>query len=193
MLTYLGQSFDRRALLDLSNACRASLPALRAVVPELVALETDLPAAGPVINASETEVAQVLANLVANASEAMGGGPGVIRLRLARVELVDIPPLARFPRDWRPERRAHACLEVADDGCGIDQGDIETLFDPFFSTKFVGRGMGLALVLGIVKAHGGGVAVESQRGRGSVFQVFFPISDEDSARPDGEADDAARP
>jgi PAS domain S-box-containing protein len=193
MLTYLGQSFDRRAPLDLSNACRASLPALQALLPELVTLQTELPAAGPVINASEMEVAQVLANLVANAAEAMGGGPGVIRLGLTRVQRVGSSPLAWFPRNWRPQPGPHACMEVADNGCGIEEGDIDSLFDPFFSTRFAGRGMGLALVLGLVKAYGGCVAVESRPGRGSVFQVYFPIPEGDSASPEGAADDIARP
>jgi CheY-like chemotaxis protein len=67
---------------------------------------------------------------------------------------------------------------VTDTGCGIEEKDIEKLFDPFFSSKFTGRGMGLAVVLGIVRAHSGVVMVESEPGRGSTFRVFFPVSGE---------------
>ena len=59
---------------------------------------------------------------------------------------------------------------------GFADEDLEKLFDPFFSTKFTGRGLGLSVVLGIVRAHGGAVTVESEPGRGSVFRVFFPVS-----------------
>ncbi len=72
----------------------------------------------------------------------------------------------------------YACLEVADTGCGIAAGDIEKVFEPFFSKKFVGRGLGLPVVLGIVKAHQGAITVESKPGRGSVFRVFLPLTTE---------------
>jgi two-component system cell cycle sensor histidine kinase/response regulator CckA len=78
--------------------------------------------------------------------------------------------------DWQPKEKSYACLEVTDTGCGIADKDIENLFDPFFSSKFTGRGLGLAVVLGIVKAHGGTVTVESEPGRGSIFRVFLPLS-----------------
>ncbi len=68
---------------------------------------------------------------------------------------------------------------MADTGCGTTNTDIEKLFDPFFTTKFTGRGLGLSVVIGIVQAHSGGVTVESEPGRGSIFRVFLPISTEE--------------
>jgi CheY-like chemotaxis protein len=76
----------------------------------------------------------------------------------------------------------YACIEVSDAGCGIADKDIETIFDPFFSSKFAGRGLGLAVVLGIVKAHSGLVTVESHPGQGSKFTVFLPVSVETVSR-----------
>ena len=64
---------------------------------------------------------------------------------------------------------------MADSGCGIADLEIEKIFDPFFSRKFTGRGMGLAVVLGIVRAYGGAITVASEPGRGSLFRVFFPV------------------
>ena len=80
-----------------------------------------------------------------------------------------------FPSGWDFACRHWACLEVADTGCGIAPEYMENLFDPFFSTKFPGRGLGLASVLGIVSACGGAVGVSSSRDQGSVFRVFLPI------------------
>jgi len=85
----------------------------------------------------------------------------------------------RFPVDWQPVDAAYACLEVTDAGCGIAEKDIEKIFDPFFSTKFIGRGLGLSVVLGIVRAHHGAVTVESRPDNGSIFRVFFPVSTEE--------------
>ena len=83
---------------------------------------------------------------------------------------------------------AYACLEVADAGCGITEENIEKMFDPFFSTKFTGRGLGLSVALGIVRAHHGVVTVESEPDRGSIFRVFFPLLVEEVIRqPDNAA------
>ena len=178
MLTYLGQTPGKLELLDLSEACRQSLPMLRAASRQAVVWETDLPFPGPVISASANQIQQVLANLVTNALEASGDGPSAVRLAIRTVLATDIPSVNRFPIDWQCQARTYACLEVADAGCGITDKIIEQLFDPFFSSKFTGRGMGLAVVLGIVRAHHGAITVASQPGHGSVFRVFLPISAE---------------
>jgi two-component system cell cycle sensor histidine kinase/response regulator CckA len=182
MLTYLGQRPGKCEPLDLSEVCRRSLPMLRASMSKEVGLESDLPSPGPAISANENQIEQVLTNLVANAWEAVGVGHGAIHLRVKTVSSADILAAHRFPIDWRPLDNAYACLEVADTGCGIDGKDIETIFDPFFSSKFTGRGLGLPVVLGIVRVHQGAVTVESGPGRGSIFQVFLPLSVEEVPR-----------
>jgi two-component system cell cycle sensor histidine kinase/response regulator CckA len=176
MLTYLGKSFGKREPLDLSEACRRSLPMLRAAMPEDVTLETDIPSPGPAISANANQIQQVLINLVTNAWEAGGDGRDAVRLTVKAVAAGDIPAEYRFPIDWQPQDKAYVGLEVADTGCGIAEADIEKLFDPFYSTKFTGRGLGLAVVLGIVRSHGGAVTVESTPGSGSAFRVYLPVS-----------------
>ena len=178
MLTYLGQTFGKREPLELSEACRHVLATIRAVMPGKVALETDLASPGPVISANAIKIQQVLANLATNAWEALGESRGVIHLNVKTVSPAEIPASHRFPIDWQPQEDAYAGLEVSDSGCGIEDEDIEKIFDPFFSSKFTGRGLGLPVVLGIVKAHGGVVTVESKPGRGSNFRVFLPVSAE---------------
>ncbi|MDP3285034.1 MAG: PAS domain S-box protein [Desulfobacterales bacterium] len=176
MLTYLGQTPVKREPLDLSEIFRKSLTMLRDIMPKEVVLNTDLPSHGPTISADATQVQQVITNLVTNAWEAMDDNRGSIKLTVKTVSMPDIKAVHSFPVDWKPLENDYACVEVADPGCGIAAKDIEKLFDPFFSSKFTGRGLGLAVVLGIMKSHGGAVTVESEPGQGSIFRAFFPIS-----------------
>ncbi len=175
MLTYLGHTFEKNEPMDFSGACRQTLPMIQAIISEKVMLETDLPVPGPVIMANTNQISQVLTNLITNAGEAIDERQGTIRLSVKSVLAGDIPAQHRFPSDWQPQNNAYACLEVTDTGCGIEDKDMEKLFDPFYSSKFTGRGMGLAVVLGIVRAHNGVITVESEPGRGSVFRVFLPV------------------
>ena len=178
MLVYLGQSSFKREPQLLSMLCREALIAIEGTLPDHLTLETDWPSPGPVISANADQIQQVLSNLVANAWESMGEIKGRVRLGLRTCQASAIASEHRFPIDWQPQGENHACLEVADTGSGIVETDIEKLFDPFFSTKFSGRGLGLPVVLGIVQAHGGAVTVESKQGYGSVFRVYLPVSAE---------------
>ncbi|CAG1770849.1 hypothetical protein BAC2_01317, partial [uncultured bacterium] len=136
MLTYLGQTRARADAIDLAEACRRSMPTLRAAMPKDVLLEPDIPVQGPVIKASAHQIQQVLINLCTNAWEAIGNSRGAIRLTVKVISAEEIPAVQRFPLDWQPQERDYACLEVVDSGCGIASKDIEKLFDPFFSSKF---------------------------------------------------------
>jgi two-component system, cell cycle sensor histidine kinase and response regulator CckA len=176
MLTYLGQRTGKQEALELGEACLRSMSLLRAFIPAGVVLESDFPARGPVVSANESEVQQVLANLTTNAREAMGDRHGTIRLTVKTVAAAEIPAENRFPVGCRLHDTPHACLEVADAGCGIAHGNIEKVFDPFFSSKFAGRGLGLPVVLGIVRAHAGAITVESEPDVGSTFRVFLPVA-----------------
>jgi PAS domain S-box-containing protein len=178
MLTYLGQTPGKKEPLDLSGVCRQNLPLLQASLPKEITFKADLPASGPFIHSNTSQLQKILANLVANASEAIGENSGSIDISVKTVASEHIPDLNRFPVDWHPKERIYACLEVSDTGCGIATEDIVKLFDPFFTTKFTGRGLGLPTVLGMVGTQCGGITVESSVGRGSIFRVFLPVSAE---------------
>lgn len=176
MLTYLGHSVANQERLDLGEVCRRSVSLLRAVMPERVHLDKALPSPGPCVRADANQIQHILTNLVTNAWEASAGAGGSVRLTVTTVTANEIGTLHRFPLDRKPQPAGYACLEVADAGCGISEHDIEKVFDPFFSSKFSGRGMGLAVVLGIVRAHDGFITVKSEPRLGSTFRVFLPVA-----------------
>jgi CheY-like chemotaxis protein len=98
-------------------------------------------------------------NLVINASEAIGYKEGVIQVTTSRVPARD-----------------YVRLEVSDDGCGMTEEAKAKIFDPFYTTKFAGRGLGLAVVQGVVRAHGGVIDVVSAPGKGATFRVLLPCT-----------------
>ena len=130
----------------------------------------------PAVLADATQLRQVALNLLVNASDALGGKRGDITLRTALVSVSPddpdlIPGAPAEPGDY-------VMLEVSDSGGGMSAATRARIFDPFFSTKSVGRGLGLAATMGIVKGHGGAIRVRSVHGEGSTFQVLL--------RPTGE-------
>jgi PAS domain S-box-containing protein len=186
LLAYIGQKQVKLEFLDLAELCRMSLPILLGGKPEKVTMETDLPSPGPGISADSKQIQQILTSLVINAWESIGDGAGNIRLSVGIVSPSDIPTSHRFPLEWRDMDKSYACLEIKDSGCGIKKEDIDKLFDPFFSTKFTGRGLGLSVVLGIVRMHAAVITVESRINEGSVFSVFFPVSAQPAQRQSGQ-------
>ncbi|HEX7653667.1 MAG TPA: PAS domain S-box protein, partial [Verrucomicrobiae bacterium] len=177
MLTYLGYNQVQNEVLDFAEACQvpALLTFFRESLPKGVQLEMDCPSPGPKVFGNRNQFQQVTANLLANAAEAMGENAGKIHLNIRTCSKHVILAGRCFPVDFQPDAEVYACLEVIDVGVGIAAKDIENLFDPFYSSKLTGRGMGLAVVLGIARTHRGAITVASQVGRGSVFRVFVPI------------------
>jgi len=186
LITYLGQKRVKLEVVDIAELCRMSLPILQEGKPRDVVLELELPSPSPVIRGDVKQIQQILSNLVSNAWESISDKAGTIHLGIKTVSPTDIPASHRFPVEWIVEEQRYACLEVMDSGCGIQAEDMDKLFDPFFSTKFTGRGLGLPVVLGIVKSHKGVITVENKIGGGSVFSVFFPLSEssDKSDRPE---------
>jgi signal transduction histidine kinase/ABC-type amino acid transport substrate-binding protein/CheY-like chemotaxis protein len=178
MLTSLGQVNEKLELLDLAETCRRSLPLIQATMPKHIVFQTNLPVPGPSIKSNSGQIQQILNNLVRNGWEAIGDRQGTIELIVRTVSPGDISTRHRFPVNWQPHESSYACLEIRDSGCGITAEDVDEAFDPFFSTKFTGRGLGLPVVLGLVQANNGVVTVSSDPGGGSVFRVYFPLSGE---------------
>jgi PAS domain S-box-containing protein len=186
MLSYLGQTIGRREPLDLAQAIRETLPLLSASTPQQVHLKTYLPPQGPIVLGDAVHMKQVLTNLLSNAVEAIGEKEGDVTVGTEVMAAEDIAGLRFYPLDWQPRATSYACLSVADTGCGMDVATLERIFDPFFSTKFTGRGLGLAVVLGLVRSHEGAIVIESQLGKGATFRVFFPLTEQETSVPSRE-------
>lgn len=164
--------------LDLADVTRAFFPLLRRAVPEDIEVRLELDAALPRILADGGQLEQVLMNLVINAKDAIDG-PGRITIGTRRLDLD--AEYCEHHVGAKPGRYAVLC--VTDTGSGMDSETMKQVFEPFFSTKGDGgTGLGLAMVYGIAAKHGGHVQIDSELGKGSAFQVFFPESTGAGAR-----------
>lgn len=155
-------------------------PWLRAIIP---ASAPDNPAVRITLDIAEDATAAIdrsalepaVNGLLANAIEAMHGGAGLIHVRLTQAVLAE-PKTMSGPYRAELPPGLYACLRITDTGEGIAAGELDRIFDPFYTQRGLGRGLGLASVLGIVHGHGGGICVESAPGRGSEVSVYLPLS-----------------
>jgi signal transduction histidine kinase len=183
LLAYAGKGTFVLQPVDVSALAAGAGRLLRTSIPLDVSLRFDLAPGLPPIEADERQMRQVITSLVINAAEAVGDAPGMIEISTRR-------------EDFDPGRDAawfavgalmsgpHVVLEVSDTGCGMDETTRSRIFEPFFSTKFTGRGLGLAAVAGIVRTLGGAVEVSTAPDRGSTFRVYLPVTA--AARAAGE-------
>jgi PAS domain S-box-containing protein len=176
LLAYLGQAPMEFERVDLSEACTKNISMLRAFIPEDFELDLRFASTELTVYANAAHLQQVLTNLVANAWESYAARRGKISLRFSEAKADEIATKHRFPIDSTLQDSTYACIEVSDSGCGIAEKEIENIFDPFYSSKFTGRGMGLPVVLGVLRSHRGVVTVESTVGKGSTFRVYLPLA-----------------
>jgi len=133
----------------------------------------------PVIEADNAQMQQLVLNLVTNASEAYESMPdatAVVQVS-SGVMNVDAEFLEQALDHEYLEPGSYVYLEVADSGCGMKQALIDKIFEPFYSTKFEGRGLGMSAILGIVKGHHGLMKIDSEEGVGTTIRVCFPMSE----------------
>ena len=181
MLAYSGRGNFVIEHLDVDVLVEEMVRILAVSVSKKAELRLELAGHLPLVRADATQLRQVMMNLVTNASEALEDRPGRITVRTG---LADLRPedVAVHPDSDLPAGR-YVSLEVADSGCGMDAATRERMFDPFYSTKFAGRGLGMAAVLGIVSGHRGSLSVESEPGEGTSIRVLLPATSESSAPP----------
>ncbi len=174
LMTYAGESpASVMEPVDLSWLVGDMLELLKVSISKQAVLITRLDPNLPAAWGNAPQIRQIVMNLVINASEAMADKGGTIQVATSRVTR---RPGSVLDSGGTLPAGDYVHLEVVDDGCGMTEEATAKIFDPFFTTKFPGRGLGLSVVQGIVRAHGGAVEVASAPGKGAAFQVWLPCT-----------------
>ncbi len=173
MLAFSGQSRFVIESVDVAAMLHRTMQMIRTSMPPHAAVQLHVPPALPAIEADEGQVRQVIMNLVANAVDSMENRPGAVELSAGVLDSHQLPALPLWPHAALPPG-TYVHIDVKDDGSGISTDQLGKIFEPFYSTKFTGRGLGLPAVLGIVRGHKGAIQVKTALGKGSTFRVLFP-------------------
>ena len=181
LLAYAGKGRFLLEPLDLSVLAKQLRPVLQTALGARATLEYESPGRLPVVHADGEQLRQAVVNVVTNAAEAISERAGHIRI-VTSDETLDEMRLRRCVPGSRAKPGMYACIAVEDDGGGMDEATIARVFDPFFSTKLAGRGLGLAATLGIVHGHSGALELTSARGKGTTLRMYFPAAYEEKDR-----------
>ena len=177
LLNYAGKGRREMRPIDIGQVMKDALAIVQASVSKKITITRDIPANSPTLEGDVGQIQQLILNLVLNGAEAIGENNGEVSIRV-RVRDVAEAEIAKKYAPFPMPPGAYTEIQVSDNGIGMDERTLQQIFDPFFTTKFMGRGLGLAAALGIVRSHGGGIAVESHRGRGTSFTVLLPAEQE---------------
>lgn len=186
MLAFAGRAQVSIHQGDLNEVIRSFEEPLRNKLPGHIQLELNLWPELPPVSFDTAQLGQVIVSLVTNATEAIADSPGLIQIKTFG-SFPDDP--TRIDGFITPEIPADYCavVEVTDTGCGITAEQMRRIFEPFYSTKFIGRGLGLSETLGMIRSHKGAIQVRSRRGEGATFRLYFPaiptLQVMESARP----------
>ncbi|TVP54382.1 MAG: PAS domain-containing sensor histidine kinase [Gemmatimonadales bacterium] len=187
LLAYLGHSVSEPVVMDLSEIARRSISLLQIAMPPGTELKATLPAPGPLVRVGPKDIQQLLTNLVTNAWEASEPGSACIHLSVSTVRANEISEEHRFPAGWQPKASSYGCIQVRDEGPGIELRKLDEVFDPFYTSKTFGRGLGLSVALGTAKAHEGAISIKTRPGQGATFRVYLPEADAPVTSPGSEA------
>ena len=175
LLAYSGKGQFEMHHLDINKEIEQNRHLLQVAVSKQIQIDTQLASNLPDIIADQSQIQQILMNLIINGAEAHQDEPGVVKITTAPI-LMDEKVIESISFILPPPAPGHfVVVEVTDSGHGMDKETISKIFDPFFTTKFTGRGLGLAAVLGIVRSHNGGLTVESVPNKGTTFKFYFPV------------------
>jgi PAS domain S-box-containing protein len=174
MLTYAGKSPMIQTYIDLKDMVNEVVAMLQAAIKKNVAIEIDMYQPVPLIKGDISQIQQVVMNLIINAAEAIGENNGTIKVILTNEEFgADTTYMDTFGTVITGG--SFTCLKVTDTGCGMDEGTRRRIFEPFYTTKSTGRGLGMSAISGIIKSHGGLLHLDSTPDVGTTFKVYFPV------------------
>ncbi|MFP3981916.1 MAG: PAS domain S-box protein [Desulfobacterales bacterium] len=181
LLTFSRTGEEEKSAQNLGLIIKEGMRMMRSTIPAFIDIDEQIQTSLPMVMANPTQIHQLIINLCKNAADAMAENGGTLTVALASVTLEKQSPAFGF--DLAPGD--YVKLTVGDTGHGISAESLERIFDPYYTTKEVdkGTGLGLSVVLGIVRDLGGGIWVESQNGRGTRFELFFPALTEPAETP----------
>lgn len=177
LLAYAGKAQLSVQALDLNELIRDNIALLDTVVPKSVRLNLVLAPELPAIVADTGQMQQLVMNLVMNAAEAIVAEPGEVRVSTGVVEITDEDQAKEYVTGRGPTPGLYVTLSVADTGVGIDHRHLTRIFDPFYSTKGSGRGLGLSATIGIIRSYDGALQIRSEVGKGTTFRVLLPAGE----------------
>ena len=187
MLAYAGKATLSETHVVMWALVEQVVHMLRATIRQNVEVKTHFSQKIPSIRGDAGQLKQVVMNLILNAAEAIGEAQGVVLVSLAKAVIKPEQPVVDYFGKTIPPG-GYLLLEVTDSGCGMDDESMRRIFEPFYTTKFTGRGLGMSAVLGIIKAHKGSLQLVSQPGRGTTFKVYIPaqisaVTEEQTVQP----------
>jgi PAS domain S-box-containing protein len=182
LVAYAGKGSCDVTVVRLSEQVRELAGILRTTISKRIELQLDLEDDLAAIKVDSSQLQQVIMNLVINGAEAIGDAAGQVAITTG-VQQLAAQQLAALLADPDIQPGSYCTLRVRDTGTGMDATTQARIFDPFFTTKFAGRGLGLAAVLGIVRAHRGAMKVTSEVGKGTTFDIYWPVASEKPAGP----------
>ena len=177
ILTFGRRTEQNKQIVRMDVVLKEAMKLLRASIPATIEIRAEIAAHISVL-ADQTQLHQIIMNLCTNAYHAMRESGGILKVALGKVEV----SLDDYVMGFEVSPGSYVQLEVSDTGCGMDKETQERIFEPYFSTKEYGDGvgLGLAVVHGIVKAHDGQIVVYSEKDRGTTFKVFLPACETDA-------------
>ena len=175
MLAYAGKGRFVLGRVDINQLIQATAKLLRSSIDRRISLRFELAADLRQVVADATQIRQVLMNLVINAADAIGDAGGMIEVRTGIERVPSGSTRSELATGSELAPGSYAFLQVIDSGPGMTKEVQARIFEPFFSTKFTGRGLGLATVLGIARGHRGGLEVQSEIGQGASFKLLLPL------------------
>jgi len=188
MLAYSGKGRFLIERVDLNRLLEEMLNMLELSASKKVLLRLNLTRLLPTVEADASQLRQIAMNLILNASEAIGEKSGEITVSTGSL-FCDRAYLNDAWFDKNLPEGLYVFLDIADNGCGMDRDTLSRIYDPFYTTKFTGRGLGMAAVLGIVRGHKGAIKIDSEPGAGTTIRILLPAGALPSEEPAREAEE----
>jgi len=177
MLAYSGKGQFVIKTINVSDLVDEMVHLIEVSIEKNVVIKYHLTEGLPLVEVDVAQLQQVILNLITNANEAIDNKSGVVSFSTG-VMHADKAYLESSICDTSVPEGRYVYIEVSDTGCGMDAITMEKMFDPFYTTKFTGRGLGMSAVLGIVRGHNGALRVYSELNKGTTFKVLFPASEQ---------------